>query len=353
MLPGNNGFDEKNLFGEYDLENILTNEGRLQKLKEKLEIEKQRLNQLINYQPKGNPILNRDEERRYVRSAFTFPSVNRIYKNEELELLRSDEKVREQMDYINKKIKQMKKELLPFENKRNNIRPKFEIHIIKHQGYSNQDLIERVDYQGDIHMAQESILKFMFAKRRHPIQVNTLIGPPECPIRMPSDMKMRIKHLDLQGGLPMNIQLVKPIIDKSCLPLEKLTVFIGSRGAQGMDHEIIKTSKRLILNGMDFPFIQNLKNQTVELRVHSDDFLKNDGFINLIKNWVETDKPISTCFRFLFCAMKDDSSIKVLKYVSDRIDGVVAGNKCVYIPMRNYSVLNIRYEQGNACNFLI
>uniref|UniRef100_A0A1I7TAJ8 Uncharacterized protein n=1 Tax=Caenorhabditis tropicalis TaxID=1561998 RepID=A0A1I7TAJ8_9PELO len=168
-MPHNDGFVDMALY----LENSPTNEGRLQKLKRKLEVEKQRYNQLINYRPKEN----------HTNNTISFENFTKIglfsaqkYKKENLELLENEEMVKKAIEYTNKRIMQMEKELVLFQSKANNIRPKFEIYVVKELENSEPCVIERVEYQGSIHKAGESLMKFMFAKRRNIVNITNLLS---------------------------------------------------------------------------------------------------------------------------------------------------------------------------------
>uniref|UniRef100_A0A1I7TAK3 FTH domain-containing protein n=1 Tax=Caenorhabditis tropicalis TaxID=1561998 RepID=A0A1I7TAK3_9PELO len=345
MLPGNNGFNEKNLFGDYDLENIPTNEGRLQKLKRRLNVEKQRYNQLINYQPKDN--LTNDKN-----SIFNFicihHKVTRKYKKEELELLENEEMVKKAIEYTNEKIKDMENELLPFENKRKNIRPIFEIHLTKQQSNSKSCVIERVKYTGDLHKAGDSLMKFMFGKRQHAVQVNELWIYSKCQmLQLPFNLKMKIKHLNLMTNVSSISEIIKPIIEESSFPCEKLKIYSRLDERQKLDLEFIKHFKTLEIEGvtdLTLPFIQNLENQIVNIQVYTNLLLQSPDFINLIKNWVAINKPIGTCFTF-YCYQDDSVLIQIINRARDQIEGAIAGDKCVNIPMRNSAVLKVSYEQ--------
>uniref|UniRef100_A0A1I7UDU9 F-box domain-containing protein n=1 Tax=Caenorhabditis tropicalis TaxID=1561998 RepID=A0A1I7UDU9_9PELO len=354
VIPGNGEIFEKTLFGKYDLEKIPTNDGRLEKLKRILEVEKQRYNQLLSFQPEDSLFSNKDERESFDEFERIRYDTVRIYNKKGLELLKNEEKVKKAVDFLKERIEHMEHEILPFENKINNIRPRFEIHISIRQENSELGVIERLKYTGDLKKAAYSLIKFMFADRGHTIQVNKILSPPPCPLDL--KIKMKIKEIDFFGDLSISLKLIKQIMDMSSLPLEKLSIKVDSRDAHEMNQEIIRTAKNLDLGVNDdriFSFVQNIKNQRVKCNVHSDYFLKNDKFINLIKNWVEVDKPIGTCFKFHFHAIKEVSSIKILNHVRHRINGAIFGNKCVNIPMNNSKTLKISYEQLPACNFRI
>uniref|UniRef100_A0A1I7TAH8 Enkurin domain-containing protein n=1 Tax=Caenorhabditis tropicalis TaxID=1561998 RepID=A0A1I7TAH8_9PELO len=134
MLPGHNGHFENNLFGAYDLEVVPTNEGRLQKLEEILEIEKQQLNQLMNYIPENDAMDKENEMKSFCKFTLICSNPPRIYEKEELKLLKSEETVKKAIKYLKDRIRQMENELNLFQNKSKNIRPKFEIHLVKRQG---------------------------------------------------------------------------------------------------------------------------------------------------------------------------------------------------------------------------
>uniref|UniRef100_A0A1I7TAL4 PPP1R35_C domain-containing protein n=1 Tax=Caenorhabditis tropicalis TaxID=1561998 RepID=A0A1I7TAL4_9PELO len=166
MLPGNNGLYETNLFGEYDLQIIPTNEGRLKKLKKRLQVEKERYTQLLNYRPEGENEVESTDIGEFEFACFQ-QTVPRTFNKQELKLLKNEEMVKEVFESTYEKIKDMENELLPFDNKRRNIRPKFEIHLTKKQEKSEPCVIERINYTGDLHKAEESLREFMFAKRQH------------------------------------------------------------------------------------------------------------------------------------------------------------------------------------------
>uniref|UniRef100_A0A1I7UDU1 F-box domain-containing protein n=1 Tax=Caenorhabditis tropicalis TaxID=1561998 RepID=A0A1I7UDU1_9PELO len=335
MLPGNNGeFYEYNLFGCRDSENVPTNEGRLQKLRRILEVEKQRLDQLMNYRPTNRP----NFRRKTFLDVFS-NNIFKLYTIEDLEEFETQEMLQKGIEYKKERIKQMEKELILFENKKYNIRPRFEIHLTKRQGDSEPCVIERLKYTGDLHKAEVSLREFMFSKRHHIIQVRKLTIYENCPI--PISPKMRITCLSIREGAA--IESVKLFIHESSLPLEKLKLNIET---QGLDHDFIRTSKILELYGeidMEIPDIQNLSNPKVEFDWANFDFFFEGGMINLIKNWIETDKPIGTCFIFHGIHRKKNC-IVVMNLVRAQIDGAVLENKCVDIPMNKSSILKVSYE---------
>uniref|UniRef100_A0A1I7TAK6 S-adenosyl-L-methionine-dependent methyltransferase n=1 Tax=Caenorhabditis tropicalis TaxID=1561998 RepID=A0A1I7TAK6_9PELO len=344
MLPGNNGFHEKNLFGEYDLEIIPTNEGRLEKLKRRLNVEKEKCNQLLNHRPNDN--LNNTEN---CIKGFTGILHAQIYKKEELELLKNKEMVEKAIKYTNKKIKQMEDELLPFENKRKNIRPKFEIRVTKRHMNITPCVIERVKYTGDLHKAGDSLMEFMFAKRQHAIQINELLFLSRCHmLQVLPNMKMMIQHLELRTNVSSMVKILKPIMDESSFPCEKLKIFYGLDERQELDEEFIKHFKVLIIEGaidLTLPLVQNLQNQKVNFKIRSDLFFQSPDFIDFIRNWVDINKPIGTCFIF-YCYQEESDFIQILNSVRDQIEGAIAGNKSVNIPIRNSTVLQVSYDDN-------
>uniref|UniRef100_A0A1I7TAL0 FBA_2 domain-containing protein n=2 Tax=Caenorhabditis tropicalis TaxID=1561998 RepID=A0A1I7TAL0_9PELO len=268
------------------------------------------------------------------------------YKKEELELLKNEEMVKKAIEYTNKKIKQMEDELLPFENKRKNIRPKFEIYVTKRQSNSEPCVIERVEYEGDLHRAGDSLMKFMFAKRQHAVQVNELQIISKCQmLQMPFNLQMKIKQLDLFTNVSSMIEIIKPIIDESSFPCEKLKIDLDSNDIQKLDLEFISHFKTLVIEGtadLTLQFIQNIPNQIVHFQMDSD-FSESPDLINLIRNWVTISKPIGTCFTF-HCDQEESDLIQILNNVRDQIEGAIAGNKSVNIPIRNSTVLQVSYD---------
>uniref|UniRef100_A0A1I7UDT4 FBA_2 domain-containing protein n=1 Tax=Caenorhabditis tropicalis TaxID=1561998 RepID=A0A1I7UDT4_9PELO len=351
ILPGNNGRDERNLFGFEDHENIPDNDGRLRKLERILETEKNRYKQLLKLQPRRPTGRRRNEGLGFIKFTFIRRDQARLYTKEELELLKNKKEVKRAVEYTEKMVKLMEDELLPFQNRRNNIRPKFEIHVFKRQGWSQFHLIERVNYTGAILKVGESLMEFMFSNRNHAIVVNRFYASWDCSLRMPRNMKMRMKHLII--GSEKTIQLVKPIIDESSFPLEKVKVNSVSRETLEMNHEFIQTCKLLKLymaNDPPLELIQNVTHSNVEFDICSDFLLKED-FIALIRNWMETNKPIGNCFTF-HTHKNEAETIEILRKVENQIDGAIYENKCVDIPMRNSSTLKLRLVEVNFHRYI-
>uniref|UniRef100_A0A1I7UDS8 FTH domain-containing protein n=1 Tax=Caenorhabditis tropicalis TaxID=1561998 RepID=A0A1I7UDS8_9PELO len=339
MLPGNNGLDERNLFGERDFENIPTNEGRLEKLKETLEIEKQTYNQLLG--PQTHPI---------GKFPTTHNEMVQFYRDEVFWSLDDEEMSNEDIEKAERKIELMENELLPFENKRNNIRPKFEIHLFKSQFNSQPQVIERIKYTGDLHEAEESILNFMFSKRE--IDAYRFSIYDHCPvIVMPRDLKLRISSLALSPKV--SVKGVKSVVDASSFPLEEMSIFVNEERDE-LDYEFVRTAKLLDIYGKAdqlLPFLLNFQNQNVFVRFKSNVFLSNDDFVVLIRSWVETDKPIGTLFTFEYRYEKD--IIRTLNFIRNQIDSAVAVNNCVHIPMRNFKLLKISYNDRKETELAI
>uniref|UniRef100_A0A1I7UDT8 BTB domain-containing protein n=1 Tax=Caenorhabditis tropicalis TaxID=1561998 RepID=A0A1I7UDT8_9PELO len=325
VLPGYRG-SETDLFGDRDFRFLRSSDSQLENLRKKLEDEKERYNQLLTYRPAEN--LNSDAAIAHllqITSSVYFKSLPYYLIPEyRYKLYRNDEElVKRSIEYTKKRNEKMENELLPFENKRNNIRPKFEIHLTKSQYPSEPQVIERVNYTGDIHKAEESILKFMFSKRRHIVDARKFSISHDCPIALlPRDLKIRTPIL----GLPKNVsmEVVKSIIDASSLPLEELYIFVNE--AQEMDPEFIKTTDLLYLCGEAeklFPFLFSLTNQIVVIDFQCEDFLTDEEFVVLIRNWVETKKPLGTCFTL--SNYQEEDTTRTLNFIRNQIDGA-AGN---------------------------
>uniref|UniRef100_A0A1I7TAI9 Doublecortin domain-containing protein n=1 Tax=Caenorhabditis tropicalis TaxID=1561998 RepID=A0A1I7TAI9_9PELO len=291
MLPGNNGLHERNLFGFDDLENIPTNEGRLEKLKGRLEIEKQRYNQLQGYHPEKEQVSDDKHDSfelyRFKSSHCDQADAIGLFNKEALDLLKNEDMVKKAVEYMSKRIKQMENELLPFENKTRNIRPKFEIHVNKMRGKSEPCIIiERVKYAGDLHKAEDYLRDFIFAERQQPVVVKTLsFGDKNCLRLMPTDMKIKLTELKLFKATQLKVELVKAITDISSSPLEKVTK-LG-----------------------------------------------------------ENQKPIGTCFLFSIFNPKEDFANRVLKFVKNEYADATEEDKCVNIQMKNSALLKICHEK--------
>uniref|UniRef100_A0A1I7T3S2 FTH domain-containing protein n=1 Tax=Caenorhabditis tropicalis TaxID=1561998 RepID=A0A1I7T3S2_9PELO len=241
---------------------------------------------------------------------------------------------------------------------RNNDFPRFEVHLIKEeQENSCSHVIERIEYTGDFHKAEESLRELMFAKRRDAVVVKKFIINQECPIRMPSDLKIRAKELIINNKISTNLEFVKPIIDESYLPFERLELLVEwGNDTEEIDYEFIKNSKFLEYHHtsqLQFEQIQVLRNPRVHFSTSSHSFLRGQDFIWLIRDWIDNEKPIDTCFTFSSSLFEEYYSIKLFKYVRERFDEAIVGNKCVNIPMRNSTILKISYKLDKHPYYLI
>uniref|UniRef100_A0A1I7TAG9 F-box C protein n=1 Tax=Caenorhabditis tropicalis TaxID=1561998 RepID=A0A1I7TAG9_9PELO len=346
MLPGNNGLVEQNLFGEYDRENIPSNEGRLERLEKLLEVEKQRYNQLLNYCPRFNPNGRNN-------NIFQFMSIcqirrGRSYNQEELELLENEEMVKKAVELTKERIERMKRELLPFENKRYNFRPKFEIHILKGRGIVANHLIERINYTGDLHKAGEYLIGVMFGKRRD-FQTNLLKINLKCKPRFPPSLKMKVKRLFFHGEEPLDLDLLRPVIDESSIPIEQIAILKGHLNPQEINHELIENCQFLELSGnieMAFGCLPILRNQKVHIQIR-DLYAESHLFITLIRNWIATNKPIGTYYLFSTINAQPSAS-EVLNFVKNQFEGSLFFIDYVDIPMAN-GVVRIGYERDGSC----
>uniref|UniRef100_A0A1I7TAJ4 FBA_2 domain-containing protein n=1 Tax=Caenorhabditis tropicalis TaxID=1561998 RepID=A0A1I7TAJ4_9PELO len=353
MLPGNNGRREENLFGEHDLTRIPTNTGRLRKLRQRIELEKQRRIQLVNYRPKSDAenitssnygnLLKFNTSRQKFKGKYT---------KKNLELLENKLIVELAISQVDHRIKEMENEIVLFENTKNNIRPKFEIHLTKGQKYYKVTVLERVNYDRDIHKAGNSLMKFIFSKRPL-IQVNKLVFPRGCLTKIPGFLlyKLKIKNLDVTENVPDKLELAKLVTNKSSVPMEKLTMHILSNENPEMDYAFMNQFKVLEVEGialLKLRFMESLQNQKVLFQMNLCVFLDFGDFISLIKNWVETNKPIGTCFTFFHWYTDEEKLIKIMNRVKHQIDGAIAGDKYVDIPMNNGTVTRVSNEQSEG-----
>uniref|UniRef100_A0A1I7UDS4 FBA_2 domain-containing protein n=1 Tax=Caenorhabditis tropicalis TaxID=1561998 RepID=A0A1I7UDS4_9PELO len=323
MLPGNNGRNERNLFGDYDLDNFPTNEGRFLKLESRLLIEKQRLNQFKTYQPEENNAEIDYED--FNDLLFVRRDVAEMYTDEELKVLKNRKMVNEAIEETEDRIKLMENKILPFYNQKNNVHPKFEILLTKRKGNSPPVVLERVNYTGDLHKAGENLMKFMFSNRRHAIQVTTLGVYPKCSTQLPHDLKIRIKNLKSRGEGPLELERLSQHIDESSYPLEILQSFDTER------------EYRLCTS---ISSISEKPKVHIALRRHS--YLKEQAFIEFIRNWLETNKPIGNTYGFEIW-YPEEYCTEVLNFVKDEIEEAVVVDKCVEITMTNSKKLKISY----------
>uniref|UniRef100_A0A1I7TAH7 FBA_2 domain-containing protein n=1 Tax=Caenorhabditis tropicalis TaxID=1561998 RepID=A0A1I7TAH7_9PELO len=162
---------------------------------------------------------------------------------------------------------------------------------------------------------------------------------------MPRDLKMRIKSLLIMEAPAFD--LLKPLIHESSFPLETLKMCNNFKDERKMDYDFLRKSKLFICNfSAELPFIQNLRNQIVHFP-YTARFIQNEDFIVLIRSWVETKKPIGTCFTFSSYHLKEDVAIQIMNKVKDRfVNSTVVDNKCVNIPMGTHAALKISYFQN-------
>uniref|UniRef100_A0A1I7TAH6 FBA_2 domain-containing protein n=1 Tax=Caenorhabditis tropicalis TaxID=1561998 RepID=A0A1I7TAH6_9PELO len=343
-LPGHDGGFGNNLFMKNDPIIIPTNEGRLQRLGEILEIEKQRLDQLLGFKPK-NEILS-DEKEQCGLFHFEFLNIGvRKYEKKELEILKNEEMLRKAVEHTKDKIKQMEQELVLYHNRSNNTRPKFEIHLIKYREGSPPSVIERVNYTGDLHKAEESLLKFMFSNRLHVIVVNRLFINKQCSLRLPSDLKMRTKNLNIVQNVTSNQELMKSVVDQSYLPLESVTIIIELSETPELDYEFFGIFKQLylVVSGGWLPSLQSIQNQIVHISSVESTFFDGDQFHTLIRSWVKTKKAIGTCITLHTYFQEDSNAIRILDRVRNEFNEGTVGYRCVNIPMSAFAVLKISH----------
>uniref|UniRef100_A0A1I7TMU9 FBA_2 domain-containing protein n=1 Tax=Caenorhabditis tropicalis TaxID=1561998 RepID=A0A1I7TMU9_9PELO len=344
MLPG--GRFQKNLFGERDSENIESNGDRLEKLKQRLSVEKKRYNQVIEFRPKNDvtetPETIEDNYQRF--RTCTFIVSKRIYTNGELEFLKNEDTWKLAIAFLKERIDRMEKRLLPFVNKEKNIRPNFEVHLIKKEGNS-ETVIKRVKYTGDFHNTIRSIWELMFSRRQSLVMKDFKFILEECPIPMPREQKMKTVALLLAGKVTTSS--MTSIIDLSSSPLKQLFLILDSNEPGDVDHEFIRTSKYLTIferSDKILPLILNLVHQTVEINLLMSNFLTNEDFVSLIRRWIETNKPVGTCFTFKDCGSEEEDIIQVISFACEQIDGAIEVNKLLTIPMRNDKELQVRYQ---------
>uniref|UniRef100_A0A1I7TMV4 FBA_2 domain-containing protein n=1 Tax=Caenorhabditis tropicalis TaxID=1561998 RepID=A0A1I7TMV4_9PELO len=356
MLPGNNA--HPNLFGDFSWQTFPTNEKRFQQLEQRLEVQKQRREQLLRFRPRSKRNFDNPKSKQAIKRArdrFCRFQTNCkqdqdvLFNVNEMKLLKNRENQKVAIEYANKRIDLMERELLPFKNKDDGIRPKFEIHVTMRKGNSTT-ILERVQYTGDLHKTVISLREFMFSKRRHPVVVRDLCIPQSCSIPMPRELKMKIKNLSLEHNVPT--EFVRPIIDTS-LPLEELYIDVNHQAVQDMDHEFIGTAKILKLNGEPddmISLILNLVNQAVYMVDNG--FLTDENFVLLIRNWMETGRPVGTSFTFE-TRLYEEKAISLFDFVCDQIDEAMVEDEVLFIPMRNEAVLNISWNEEDDDDIII
>uniref|UniRef100_A0A1I7TMV0 F-box domain-containing protein n=1 Tax=Caenorhabditis tropicalis TaxID=1561998 RepID=A0A1I7TMV0_9PELO len=343
MLPG--GRFQNNLFGERDSENIESNEGRIEKLKQRLSVEKERYNQVLEFCPKNDvtetPKTIEDNYQRFRTCTFTVSE--RIYTNGELELLKNENSRNLAISFLKERIDLMEKTLLPFYNKEKNICPRFEVHVIKFVGDSNT-VVKRVKYTGDFHNTIRSIWELMFS-RRHALVLHHFYFNLSCSIPMPRELKMKTVELRLEGKVTPSS--MTSIIDLSSSPLKELVLVSDNYEPGDADPEFVKTSKYLEIIGRPdriLPLISNLVHQAVEINFFANRSLRDEDFVVLIRSWVETNKPVGTCLTFTNFESEEEDIIQAFNFVCEQIEGAFAVNRLLTIPMRNYKELQVRYH---------
>uniref|UniRef100_A0A1I7TMV1 FTH domain-containing protein n=1 Tax=Caenorhabditis tropicalis TaxID=1561998 RepID=A0A1I7TMV1_9PELO len=370
-LPGNSGILNERLepideilFGVKDLVKIPTDEGRMDRLKSILDFQKQRHQQLLRIRwkteidiPEKVPKLDVPDfeaRRRAQKSYSDFTLVYRLshfrlFTEEELNLLKTEEHVQSAITLMEERIDMMEKLILPFENRKNNIRPKFEIHVTKRQGNSNSFIVlERVNYNGNLHKAMNSLREIMFSKRGQPVVVSKLNITHDCklagPIPMPRELKMKITELDLEENVPT--ELMEPIIDATSSPVEKLHIHVNDDTPQNMDLEFIKTCKVLNISknhGTMLPVILNLVNLTVNIQLSDSVFFSNDEYVSLINHWIETKKPVGTCFTFS-TDKEEEEIIESFDFIADQFEEAITEYGIISIPMENSTAITVTCE---------
>uniref|UniRef100_A0A1I7TMV3 F-box domain-containing protein n=1 Tax=Caenorhabditis tropicalis TaxID=1561998 RepID=A0A1I7TMV3_9PELO len=291
-------------------EKLMDNECKIKELEYSISVEKQKCVQLLNFRPK-----NEENDGRPLNWSYgIFENVHargRLYTDKELELLPNEERRMEAISFVNEQIDLMEKQLIPYENMRDNIEPRFEVHLIKEEGDSST-VVKRIKYTGDLKKDSKTIWELMLSKRQHVVVANEFIISTSRSTPLPCELK--ISTTKFKKDMPD--EHIKSTIDLSGLPFEKM-----------------------------LPFLMNLVNQKVYL--YDNYFFTNEIFALLIRSWVETKKPRGTCF--IFEMKRNEKQVEQLfDFLCDHINGAFKGNKLVFIPMENLKAIKITYEQEKS-----
>ncbi|EGT37366.1 hypothetical protein CAEBREN_20838 [Caenorhabditis brenneri] len=228
----------------------------------------------------------------------------------------------------------------------------YELTVSRSRSDDEQDLeyeaeqIERVEYRKQLPLALRAISNFIFGGRRHPVHVESLRVEETTVIRVPSDLQLKIRHLDLLGTLGIICNALHPIIHSSSFPLEELEIVdFGMFDIHRIDisyfqSKMARDAEKLTIYYQDnnawLPILSALQNKLVHMQ-YCFSMSAND-YVELIRTWAVQGKDIGTVFTFEVSGFSATNKVQgIVDRVAEEFEGAVKNERFLTVPMSNRS----------------
>ncbi|EGT30733.1 hypothetical protein CAEBREN_02412 [Caenorhabditis brenneri] len=227
-------------------------------------------------------------------------------------------------------VEKLHDDLQPYYNRKYSIPLEYTPYI---QLSVNGKATEVVKYTKQLHCALRHALRF---NRSDPVQIHTLTVNQE--LRVPPELKFKVRKLCLSGDLFLICDSLKPLIDDSSYPIEE--VVVTETSDNGYHHETITTARSLdIWCPMWLPTLLRLQNKVVKIGVS--DRLSVGGYIELIESWMNKKMDIGTTWTF---------DVRFHSTLTRLIDSIPHGNmvgateRYIPLPLTHSAVLHLSYH---------
>uniref|UniRef100_A0A1I7TLC6 FTH domain-containing protein n=1 Tax=Caenorhabditis tropicalis TaxID=1561998 RepID=A0A1I7TLC6_9PELO len=178
---------------------------------------------------------------------------------------------------------------------RKNRRPptfKFVIKLIERNMESHQDIVEYIDCTRSLNEAREYLISKFLGNRQCPVIVKNLEVPiwsKEIKLWLPADVTFKIHGLTSGGIVKDFLNAIN--IDRSS-PLKYVEFKYAMSQLENLDHPVIESALKVIISNKTLrnvqwiPFLQKLKNRSVEFR-YGLSGLATAEMVQLIREWPE------------------------------------------------------------------
>ncbi|EFP09925.1 hypothetical protein CRE_21413 [Caenorhabditis remanei] len=207
-------------------------------------------------------------------------------------------------------------------------------------------LIQRYVYNMKLHQAMKRLNTLLFGGRRPAIQAQSVQLPRfGAVLRLPIGFRVKTKEVD--NGYDWNdwSDGVNVMLDPSCFPLNVLKLRISNRERDDFELPIVRDAKKLIVHNSDsqfdiLPILTTLSNKEVVL---ADTYreVPIQSYFGLIENWLDSDKPIGTCYSFGI--KQEDTAKELFKVIKSRVENAKRTKRCISVCTGNNTKLEVFY----------
>ncbi|CAL2034199.1 unnamed protein product [Caenorhabditis brenneri] len=249
---------------------------------------------------------------------------------------------------------------------RNKVSPPYKsyIHLTVSQSEDGEEgwvaeHIERMEYNKLLPFALRAVSDFIFKGRRHPVYVELFyIEQQENIIRVPCDLKLKIRNVDLFESPGLAYNSLQSIFHCSSFPLKELKVMSLLDNpifdSNDFQCELVKDAEKLSIlssgsNAIWLPILLALQNKNVEKMFNWS--MEVDDYVALIRAW-RHGKSVGTVFTF--SSTRTSTGQEVLDRVAEEYQNAVKEDRCVTVPMLNRSseILVTMWEKDHEIDFL-